>query len=281
MTPTPIDILDEWQRTSLQAILVRISSASGSTPREEGAWMAVTSTSVTGTIGGGRLEWDATRTARAMLLSEEGAHTATIPLGPAIGQCCGGRVTLSFQRLTPAWHAQLAQAARQTLGTRPVVMIYGAGHVGRALARALEPLPFQVTLIDSRSDELARAEAPGVTLVTSENPAGLAEDAPPQAAHVVMTHSHALDSLIASAVLERGDFAYLGLIGSATKRAAFFSAFRAMGLDEKALARIICPIGGSRVADKRPEVIAALTAAEIVEHVMGSAQAVSQLSLKP
>jgi xanthine dehydrogenase accessory factor len=256
----------------MHAILVRISAAAGSTPREQGAWMAVTASGVTGTIGGGRLEWDAVATARGMLASGESTREEIIALGPAIGQCCGGRVSLEYARLTPALHAKLAEEVRRATTACPCVLIYGAGHVGRALARALAPLPLHVTLIDSRPEELALTDARGVKLLASDNPAAVAESAPTRAAHVVMTHSHTLDSLIASALLERGDFAYLGLIGSATKRAAFFSAFRAMGFEETKLTRITCPIGGSAVADKRPEVIAALTAAEIITAVLSSPQ---------
>ncbi len=79
-----------------------------------------------------------------------------------------------------------------------------------------------------------------------------------------MTHSHALDSLICASLLEANTFAYLGLIGSETKRARFLSAFRTMGLAEAALARLVCPIGGTAVRDKRPAVIAALVAAELI-----------------
>ena len=230
--------------------------------------MLVSASSLAGTIGGGRLEWDAVDAARTMLAKCEQLREATVSLGPAIGQCCGGRVTMRFDLLNPALLAELTQEEAAMLARQPSVLIYGAGHVGCALARTLAPLPLHVSLIDSRPDELARAQETGVALITSETPVTLAETAPAGAAHVVMTHSHALDSLIASAVLERGDFAYLGLIGSATKRAAFLSAFRATGFSEEQLSRLTCPIGGSTVSDKRPEVIAALTAAEILAAVL-------------
>ncbi len=237
--------------------------------------MAVSSQGQTGTIGGGRLEWDAAQTARAMLARTMPTRGASpieevIALGPALGQCCGGRVTLSYEPLTPALYHELGQAADKAAALRPAVFIYGAGHVGRALAQALAPLPIATTLLDSRAEELSQTQASGVTLLAQENLAAWAETAPAHAAHVVMTHSHALDSLIAATVLERGDFAYLGLIGSATKRAAFFSAFRDMGFTDAQLARLTCPIGGFAVADKRPEVIAALTAAEILSKVLGN-----------
>jgi xanthine dehydrogenase accessory factor len=231
--------------------------------------MVVSASSVAGTIGGGRLEWDAIGRARAMLEAGEPAAEEIVALGPAIGQCCGGRVTLGFDRPDVATVAAAARDADAEAAARPCVHIYGAGHVGRALARALSPLPLRTTLIDGRPGELAGAEAPGVALLESADPAATAEAAPDGAAHVVMTHSHALDSLIAAAVLERDRFAYLGVIGSRAKRIAFRRAFRAMGIAEARIARMVCPIGGEAVRDKRPEVIAALVAAEIVTTMLG------------
>ncbi len=142
-------------------------------------------------------------------------------------------------------------------------MVYGAGHVGRALALALDPLPFRTRIVDARPDELALVEGRRVERI-ADAPSRIAQAAPAGAAHVVLTHSHALDSLICAALLETADFAYLGLIGSATKRATFVRAFRSLGLPEAAIARLVCPIGGAAIRDKRPPVIAALVAAELL-----------------
>jgi xanthine dehydrogenase accessory factor len=120
-----------------------------------------------------------------------------------------------------------------------------------------------VTLIDQREDELRLIDAPDVRRIVADRPSTLVEQARAGDAHVVMTHSHALDSLIAAAVLEKGAFRYLGLIGSATKKALFLKAFRETRVPEALIAQITCPIGGASVRDKRPEVIAALAAAEI------------------
>ncbi len=242
---------------------VTVSEAEGSTPRERGAAMLVSPTEVAGTIGGGRLEWDAIDAARAMLNAGEAEKRMVVPLGPAIGQCCGGRVALAFDAPDDAALMRMADEESAAAALAPHVIIYGAGHVGRALAKALAPLPLVVTLADGRQDELDRANAPGATLLRSDGLAGLAEAAPEDASHVVMTHSHALDSLIAAAVLERNRFRYLGIIGSKTKRASFRRAFRGMGFPEPLIRRVICPIGGADLRDKRPAVIAALAAAEI------------------
>ncbi len=249
--------------------LVTITAAAGSTPREQGAHMVVSVESVAGTIGGGRLEWDAIETARIMLLEKSKSQTISIALGPAIGQCCGGQVTLAIVAGTLADVRRLKQQEASQGEARPAVLIHGAGHVGRALAAALSLLPFRVMLIDSRAEELERFGGTGVEIIHSITPVALAEAAPSGAAHVIMTHSHALDSLIAATVLELGDFRYLGIIGSKTKKALFRKAFRQTGIAEEQIRRVICPIGGSAVKDKRPEVIAAMAAAEIAAALLG------------
>jgi xanthine dehydrogenase accessory factor len=263
-------IMATWMKAGKAFIRIVVAEAEGSTPREKDAFMLVSPDATAGTIGGGRLEHDAIAAARAMLAAGDASRRETVALGPAIGQCCGGRVTLDYDRPDDALIAEMAARDEAASAARPQVFIYGAGHVGRALALALAPLPFQVTLADGRADELALAHAPGVRLLLSEGLAGLAETAPDGAAHVVMTHSHALDSLIASAVLERGRFGYLGIIGSKTKRASFRRAFREMGLPESSIRQVVCPIGRSRSRDKRPEVIAAFAAAEIADALLAA-----------
>ncbi|MFM9974689.1 MAG: xanthine dehydrogenase accessory protein XdhC [Beijerinckiaceae bacterium] len=264
-----------WLAQGIAFALARISAAHGSTPREQGAMMAISLQETVGTIGGGRLEWDVIARARALLAASPGSPTLEFcevqefVLGPALGQCCGGRMTIRIKRANQADVDLLERAARAAVCAQPTVLIYGAGHVGRALAKALAPLPLRIALIDSRADELALAATEGVTMHHTQAPVAMAEQAAGGAAHVIMTHSHALDCLIAGAVLERDEFRYLGIIGSRTKRNSFRRAFRDMGFPADRIARVVCPIGGSTVQDKRPEIIAALTAAEIITALFG------------
>lgn len=266
---SPADLARLWLAQGAAFAVVEVIAAEGSTPRETGAVMAVTAEDVAGTIGGGQLEWEAIEEARAMLVTGSKARTRTVALGPAIGQCCGGRVTLRIRLGGAPEAAALEAAERRSLETRPKVFVYGAGHVGRALASALAALPFEVALVDGRRDELDRLDDGRIEKLRSEAPVAIAAGAPAGAAHAVMTHSHALDSLIAATLLEQGGFGYLGLIGSATKKALFLKAFRELGLPDEAISRVVCPIGGGAVRDKRPEVIAALAAAEIVAALLG------------
>ena len=262
MAPRPEEIVAFLDRAP--AMLVRVHTALGSTPREAGAWMLVSRTAALNTIGGGQLEYLAIDAARALLARGALRQSLDVPLGPAIGQCCGGRTRLSVIRAEGPTRDRLlaaAEAARQAL---PVVQVLGAGHVGRALAAALALLPLRVVLVDGRPEELARA-APGVETILTPLPEDVVRRAPPGSAFVVLTHDHALDFLIAREALARGDAAYVGMIGSRTKRVSFRRWLDEAGpLDTRAL---VCPIGAAGRPDKRPEVIAAFVAAEIMQHV--------------
>lgn len=250
------------------AILVTLTHAAGSTPREAGAAMAVSPNAIAGTIGGGQLEFHCIDMAREMLASGERERSLDIPLGPQMGQCCGGRVSVSLKRAGAADLAMLAASEKAEAAARPAILIFGAGHTGRALAQALAPLPFATTLIDDRDGVFDGLPA-GITCVRMADPARAVEIAGPGRAFVILSHSHALDYRLTEAALMRGDARYVGMIGSATKRARFESGFLRAGGRPEALARLTCPIGGGDVDDKRPEVIAALTAAELVRSLLG------------
>lgn len=252
-------------------VLVRIEAAEGSTPREAGASMAVSPNAVAGTIGGGQLEFHCIDIARHMLSDGAEDQLLDIPLGPQMGQCCGGRVRVSLRHAGAAEIALLGAREKAEAAARPPVLIFGAGHTGRALAHALAPLPVSASLIDDRDDVMSGLPA-AVTCIRMADPVDAIASAPAGAAFVVLSHSHALDYRLAEAALARGDAAYVGMIGSATKRARFESGFLRSGGRRETLARLTCPIGGSDVDDKRPEVIAALTAAELVRCLLGRSE---------
>lgn len=249
-------------------VLVRIEAAEGSTPREAGACMAVSPSAIAGTIGGGQLEFHCIDIARHMLSEGAEDQLLDIPLGPQMGQCCGGRVRVSLHHAGAAEIALFNAREKAEAAARPPVLIFGAGHTGRALAKALATLPFSVSLFDDRDDVMSGLPT-GVTCIRMADPVDAVASAPARAAFVVLSHSHALDYRLAEAALARGDAAYVGMIGSATKRARFESGFLRSGGRRETLAYLTCPIGGSDVDDKRPEVIAALTAAELVRCLLG------------
>ncbi len=250
--------------TRPHAILIEIIGTQGSTPRETGTFMLVSDDAIWGTIGGGQFEYMAIRNARELLAGSGGLETMDIPLGPEIGQCCGGRTQLHFRKVTGGVVSELEKKRSGETEQQAEVYLFGAGHVGRALAAALAPLPLLVTLVETRKEELANLPAEARTRLVPM-PEALVEEIPSGAAVVILTHDHALDFLIAREALARTDLAYTGMIGSATKRATFSSWLLREGSGEKNwMDRLTLPIGGSTVKDKRPEVIAAMTAAEIL-----------------
>lgn len=238
------------------AVVVTVREARGSTPREAGTRMIVTGNRLFGTIGGGRLEWAATDRARLMIETGEPSTILSLPLGPAVGQCCGGHVILSLVQLDGPLAAMMARDEHAEATGWPMVLLFGAGHVGEALARALAPLPLRLRWYDERENAPATA--------MRDDPLAAIEAAPPGSAVVVMTHEHHLDYAITEAALLRPDFAYVGMIGSATKKARFSRGFIAHGHDAARLDHLTCPIGGHKLPDKSPPVIAALVAAELL-----------------
>jgi xanthine dehydrogenase accessory factor len=156
------------------------------------------------------------------------------------------------------WLADLVLAPRAHL------VLFGAGHVGAAIVRALAHLPCNVTWVDEREDMFPAAIPANVTVEASDTPEALVDAAPAGASYLVMTHSHALDQRLADAIIARADVGWFGLIGSKTKRRQFEHRLRERGADEARLAAMVCPIGLPGIAGKAPAVIAAAVAAQLL-----------------
>ncbi|MEP1441991.1 MAG: xanthine dehydrogenase accessory protein XdhC [Hyphomicrobiales bacterium] len=244
--------------------LVEIDEAKGSTPREAGAWMLVSNSSIFRTIGGGQLENMAIEKARQLLSSSSNEHIEMdIPLGPDIGQCCGGSVRVRVKLLDAKEQEARAKLAEHEIEQLPNIYIFGAGHVGNALAEAVSLLPFNPILIDTRADMLALAPDTIEKRLTAM-PEAEVRGAKTGSAFVVLTHDHALDFLITREVLVRNDVVYAGMIGSKTKRATFKKWAEREGVSN--IDQLVCPMGRSSLNDKRPEVIAALISSQMLEY---------------
>lgn len=257
------DTAARWLAEGEPAVVVEVVEALGSAPREAGTRMLVGATRCAGTVGGGHLELKAIERARAMLAADAAPpQRAHYPLGPALGQCCGGAVTLGFTRLDTKTLGAWPKAA-----PRFHLQLYGAGHVGRAIVAALAPLNVVVDWIDERDAEFPPdAELPAqVRKVCVDAIEGEVAGAPRGAFYLVLTHQHDLDLRIGEAILGRGDFAYFGLIGSKTKRQRFIRRYEARGIPAEAIARMTCPIGVPGIAGKEPEVIAAAVVAQLLQ----------------
>lgn len=242
----------------MSRIRITIAEARGSTPREAGAAMLVDEAGrFTGTIGGGTLEWQALAEAQRLLRSGAAHSEMRFALGPDLGQCCGGRVMLRFERVTDAATLEKPEATP--------LLLFGAGHVGRAIALSLAPLPFASRWIDPRPNAFPAAFPPNVTPVAPADPVTEIAGAEAGSLVLILTHSHALDLALCDAALRRDDLPFVGVIGSATKRARFLSQLRGMGHADDSLARLTCPIGFKDLGSKEPAVIAAGVAVQLLQ----------------
>ena len=312
--------MTEWIRRAYEAVtrgerlaMVTVVGAQGSTPRATGARMLVWEGRFEGTIGGGSLERQALDQAHRLLSQDARGHALQdYPLGPLLGQCCGGHVRLLLEMLdgdSLAWLDQARAAceagAAFALNTRfegggmsrfvtsadqhcpsdgprrpiadvrslsemftptlPRLVMFGAGHVGQAVARAFAPLPFEVDWLASREDLRPEAGGTQAEILSEDDLEACVEAAPADTLFAIFTHSHDLDYRLTKAVLKRGEFRYLGLIGSRTKRARFESRLKDDGFTDADLARLTCPIGIPQLKDKAPAVIAVSVAAQLLE----------------
>jgi xanthine dehydrogenase accessory factor len=248
-----------------RGVLVTVDAAEGSAPREPGAWMVVFADHVAGTVGGGQLEFQAIATARERLAGATGEPVLRYPLGPSLGQCCGGVVHLRFELVGPQDVSGVARRLAQ--GLAPVAL-FGGGHVGRALVNVLAALPFAVTWVDSR-DEIFPEGLPDNVQCEHSDPVQAAVATLARDSRVLITSfSHAEDLDVVAACLlrqrERGDLPYIGLIGSKSKWAVFRHRLEARGFNAAELAHVTSPIGIPGIAGKEPEVIAVAVAAQLL-----------------
>ena len=225
-------------------VLVTVTSAKGSTPRDAGTKMIVTAAAQFGTIGGGNLEYQAADEARKLLSNATADVTLNhYALGPKLAQCCGGAVTIMLEPFA---------ARTKTL------YLFGAGHVGREVAAVLSALPVNIQWIDERDAEFPAQLPRNCTKINSPADVVFKDDA----YIVIMTHSHELDYEITKKALTHCKFNYLGLIGSDTKSVKFKKRLAAEGL---AIDNLTCPIGIDGINGKHPREIAIALAAELLQ----------------
>jgi xanthine dehydrogenase accessory factor len=255
----------QWRHDGQPGVLVTVVEVRGHAPREAGAKMVVSREASWGSVGGGNLE--ATAVTRARELISSGAaepETRETQLSPHARtehgrQCCGGSVRLLFEPLT----------------VRPVVALFGIGHVGYELARIMSRLPVRLLLVDSRAEQLDRVRLADVidgaadvsvrhTLLGEQ----VLEQLPHGAHVVIMTHDHAEDYALCDAVLRLGQpLGSIGLIGSSVKWTRFRAQLAAAGHGPEAIGRITCPIGQPGITGKDPAVIAVAVAAALLQRL--------------
>ena len=297
-----LEKLAELNRQDIPCIMVTVASIVGSTPREVGARIIVTADDLFGTIGGGNLEYQACRIARDQLEIPKPQQLKRFPLGAGLGQCCGGLVNLLFEpvigvcewipvaldyeRLNKVWVREVPihegpvsvrLCVEDESGLIEDVYVevnrsddieltlFGAGHVGRAIVKAMTDLPVRIRWVDSRENEFPIEVPSNVEVICTDTPEAEVDAASTNAYFLVMTHQHSFDQLLSEQILKRDDFAYFGLIGSASKRRMFETRMHRRGIDKQRFERMVCPIGISGIQNKQPPMIAISVAAQIMQ----------------
>ncbi|MFO1325363.1 MAG: xanthine dehydrogenase accessory protein XdhC [Burkholderiales bacterium] len=233
--------LDAAAAAERDAVPLALVTRIGAAP----AQLVVTEAAAAGSLGTPDLDAAATAIARARIAAgEPGAWLAASPDGDG--------ATLLTHVIVPAGFD---------------VLVFGNGHVGRALVQVFAALPARVRWIDDRDADFPSAVPDNVEVVATDLPAAELAAARPGAYVIVTTHSHALDFDIVGAALARDDWRYVGLIGSKAKRSQFERKMAARGLPPERFARVTCPIGvsgGLAIRSKEPGAIAVAVAAEIL-----------------
>jgi xanthine dehydrogenase accessory factor len=232
-----VDTLSTFRRDATPCVLVTAVHGAAYTGK-----LVVTSDRAIGTLGP-ELDRQAAEIARELLGSGESARLKQIgtPEAPAL---------LLFE---PQRAADFS------------IVLFGAGHVGRALVHVLAGLPCRITWVDSRDDQFPRDLPANVTTACTDTPTSEVDAATPGSYFLVMTHSHALDQELAEAILARCDFAYFGLIGSVSKRRSFERRMKSRGVPPARLSDMTCPIGVPGISGKEPAAIAVAVAAELLQ----------------
>jgi xanthine dehydrogenase accessory factor len=234
-------------------VVATIVGVIGSTPRNSGTKMVISNEDVFDTIGGGHLEHKVIKHAHLLLNSGEACQQLEhFQLGAQLGQCCGGDASVLFECFS-------ASGAN--------IMLFGAGHVGKALIPILAGLPCSITWVDNRAEQFPDdiENHSNVTAVISDDPAEEVATMPANSYYIVMTHNHQLDFVISHNILKRADFAYLGLIASDTKWRRFQQRFQHRDIEKSLVEKMNCPIGLSQVQGKLPMEVAVSAAGEIIQ----------------
>lgn len=300
-----VKTLDALIDDAQSVVLITVVRVEGSAPRSSSSRMLVLKDRIIETIGGGNLELEVISLARRMLngQDENDYRLELYGLGPALQQCCGGAVTIAFEKIQkrPKWitesrkyldqadcilvtHFGEDKVTREFFNSvadldqnhdshslierfnslLPDVVVFGAGHVGSALINILAGLPFKIHWVDERSEIFPQALPDNVRQYSDASWKDQIKLLPDDALNIVMTHSHGLDEDICYEYLSKKAFYFLGLIGSKTKRARFLHRLRDRGITQQQLKRLTCPIGVPEVTGNSPPEIAIGVAAQLL-----------------
>lgn len=245
-------------------VKAKVSNALGSTPNKVNDFMLISDNDIFGTIGGGTLEFQVINEAKKLLLTSKEKNTLKVPLGPGIGQCCGGFVEIQFSK-----HPNFKNAIQNETfeeSNKLDLYIFGAGHIGQSLVNKTEFINFNTFLIDSREEFINQNNFKHVNYLLVNKPWEIVNRLKANSIYVIVTHSHDYDFKIINQILNINNFGYLGLIGSITKRNKFYKRLEEIGHKKKLINQIECPIGSIIGKSKDPEEISISILARIIEY---------------
>ena len=259
--------LNYIRKIKTKVILIKIIETKGSVPRNKNVSMVISSKYEFGTIGGGELEFRAIKEALELLKkSKQNEKILEFPLGPALGQCCGGYIKIHLIKFINGEKLlNISGLENQIIDRNKNLYIFGAGHVGNALSNKLDGVGFNIFIVDSREKLLSKIQHNYINLILAKRPEIIIKNAPLDSYFLVMTYSHKIDFLICSHILKLNKFSFLGLIGSKTKKIRFIKRLIEMGYDKNLIEKIECPIGKNSIIGKEPDVIAISIIARLLE----------------
>ena len=278
-----LNLINEYLEKYNEVVRIIILKTSGSAPRNSGTWMIVWENGQDRTIGGGQLEYEVTKSARDLLNSSHGQKIKKYSLGPDIGQCCGGSVEVLLEKMDieklgiiskeDGFFARPISTNNKSLNLSSILKkfrnksipieytfcdgwlieplvkekrnlwIYGAGHVGTAIANTIDKLErFNIFCLDTSEERYPHDFPKNVERLIAVNPAELVKYAPGDTHHLILTYSHALDLEVCNQLLKQ-PFLSAGLIGSKTKWVRFKKRLGELGYKSEQIHRIVCPIG--------------------------------------
>ena len=257
-----IDKIKDYNKKIIKA---KIINAEGSLPRALGDFMLITENDIYGSIGGGQLEFMVINKAQEFLKNNTKKNvTLNIPLGPGIGQCCGGYVQILISYHLNGEDSLLNEELY--IKDPDNLYIFGAGHIGQALSLKSSDLNFNVHLIDSRKDYLFMNEYKDVDHIFADKPWELIKNLSPQSYFIILTHSHDYDFKIINEILFMNSFKFIGLIGSKTKKNKFSNRLKDNGHDQSLINKIECPVGLDIKHSKEPNEIAISIIAKLIDY---------------
>ncbi len=247
------EAVTECEKQGMPYVIATVLGAAGSIPRDQGSKMVITNSDEFDTLGGGHLEFSVTQKARDLMATGvAGNQVEHFPLGATLGQCCGGSVTVLMESFV-----------QQGLN----LTVFGAGHVAKSLMTILGGLPGQVRWVDSRSEMFPESVPGNVQVMNMEHPQDIIETLPANSQILILTHNHQLDFDLVELAVKRGDFSYLGCIGSDTKAERFQMRLKHRGFNEEQVDSLICPVGHQDIPGKLPMEVAVSMCGELIAHL--------------